>query len=166
MGDSAVEDDSESVFAVNEIVYWDPNEESLADGVEAEEGGAESEAQAISNETDEAADEASDEASGSWDGAVLNPVDGVNAGPSGKETFYNLDMSGVLDIMYEEGFEGDYWINEDGCKMFGDYIMVAADQSIRPLGTIVETSLGTGIVCDTGDFIFEYPYGLDVAVTW
>lgn len=101
-----------------------------------------------------------------WDGEVLTPSNGRIEGPSGQETFYNLDMSGVLNIMYGMGFSGDYWIRNDGCKMFGDYIMVAADLSIRPRGSIVQTSLGYGIVCDTGSFIYSNPYQLDIATCW
>ncbi len=105
----------------------------------------------------------------SWDGPVLNSVIGTVEGPSGKETYYNLPMDGVIDIMREEGFSEDeypYWVRDDGCKMLGDYIMVAADLSIRPRGSLVDTSLGKAIVCDTGEFIYTDPYQLDIAVTW
>ena len=101
-----------------------------------------------------------------WDGPVLTPSNGRIEGPSGQETYYNLDMSGVLNIMYANGFSGDYWVREDGCKMFGQYIMVAADLSIRPRGSIVQTSLGWGIVCDTGTFTYSNPYQLDIATCW
>jgi hypothetical protein len=50
--------------------------------------------------------------------------------------------------------------------MLGNYIMVAANLSTRPRGTIIETSLGTAIVCDTGSFVSSYPNGIDVAVNW
>lgn len=101
-----------------------------------------------------------------WDGNVLNPVIGTVMGPSGKETYYNLPMGGVIDIMRGYGYYGEYWVRSDGVKMLGDYIMVAADLSIRPRGSLVETSLGTGMVCDTGTFIYTNPYQVDIAVTW
>jgi hypothetical protein len=44
--------------------------------------------------------------------------------------------------------------------------MVAADFKIRPRGTIVDTTLGKGMVCDTGEFIYSSPYALDIATTW
>ena len=44
--------------------------------------------------------------------------------------------------------------------------MIAANWEIRPLGTIIETSLGWSIVVDTGTFVEEYPYGVDIAVDW
>lgn len=99
-------------------------------------------------------------------GAHLTAYAGVFNGPSGLETYYNLDMSGVIANMHALGFSGDYWVRDDGVKMFGNYVIVAADLSIRPRGSLVETSLGTGIVCDTGSFIYYNPYQLDIAVAW
>ena len=97
---------------------------------------------------------------------VLTPRKGVNQGPTGKETWYNMDMTGVLYLMNDLGYtyeEYPYWIREDGVKMFGDYVMAAADLSIFPKGTIVESSLGTAMIVDTGDL---EPYQLDIAVNW
>lgn len=102
----------------------------------------------------------------SWNGSVLTPSAGVNYGPSGKETYYNLNMSGVISIMRGMGYTGEYWVRNDGCKMLGDYIMVAANLSVHPRGSLVETSLGTGIVCDTGGFAAGNPNQLDIATTW
>lgn len=101
-----------------------------------------------------------------YTGPVLTRELGRIAGPSGQETYYNLDMTGVIEIMRSQGYDYGYWIRGDGVKMFGDFVMVAADLSIRPRGSLVETSLGTGIVCDTGDFIWQDPYQLDIAVAW
>jgi hypothetical protein len=94
---------------------------------------------------------------------------GVYQGPSGKETYYNLDMSGVVSIMRGIGYseaEYPYWIREDGVKMLGNYVMVAANFNIRPRGTVIETSLGTGLVCDTGSFASYNSSQLDIAVSW
>lgn len=102
----------------------------------------------------------------SWDGPILNRVNGTVEGPSGKETYYNLNMSGVISIMRELDYDHEYWVREDGVKMFGPYVMCAANLEIRPKGSIVETSLGTAIVCDTGSFARENPYQLDIAVSW
>lgn len=105
-----------------------------------------------------------------WDRTgCINKRDGVYNGPSGFETYYNLPMQGVVKIMRNMGFDEQnwpYWERNDGCKMLGDYIMVAADFDIRPRGSIVETSKGKGIVCDTGDFIYINHTQLDIAVTW
>ena len=75
-------------------------------------------------------------------------------------------MSGVVSIMNNMGFDYEYWIRDDGVKMFGDYVMCAADLSIRPRGTILETSLGPAIVCDTGGFISIDSTRLDIATNW
>lgn len=81
-----------------------------------------------------------------WKGSVLNRYNGVNRGPSGKETYYNLNMNKIVDAMKRLGVNSEYWVRNDGVKMYGDYIMCAADLSVYPRGSIVETSLGTGIV--------------------
>ena len=99
-------------------------------------------------------------------GPKLTRSKGVNAGPSGKETYYNLPMGGVISIMRNHGYNNKYWVRSDGCKMFGKYIMIAADQRIRPLGSHVKTSLGMGIVCDTGGFIYSNSHQIDIAVAW
>ena len=102
-------------------------------------------------------------------GGHLTASAGVFQGPSGKETWYNLPMVGVIEIMREMGYSEEdypYSIRDDGCKMLGDYIMVAANLDIRPRGTIVHTSLGLGIVCDTGDFAKENETQIDIATNW
>ena len=99
----------------------------------------------------------------------LTAYAGVYQGPSGRETYYNLNMSLVVSYMRNLGYseeEYPYWVREDGCKMLGNYIIVAANLSTRPEGTILETSLGTAIVCDTGSFVNTYPNGIDIAVNW
>lgn len=97
---------------------------------------------------------------------TLNPYDGVYYGPSGKESYYNMDMNHVVELMQAAGYDMRYWIRRDGVKMLGDYVMAAADLSIRPKGTVLDTSLGRAIVCDTGEFIYKDRYALDVAVAW
>lgn len=101
-----------------------------------------------------------------WKGPVLSRSRGAIIGPSGKETYYNLNMSGVVSIMRNMGYSEEYWVRDDGCKMLGDYIMVAANLSLRPRGSIVETSLGKAIVCDTGGFAKHNPTQIDIATTW
>lgn len=101
-----------------------------------------------------------------WNGQALTAWAGVVDGPNGKETYYNLDMSGVVSIMQGLGYNYEYWVRDDGVKMYGDYVMVAADLDLRPRGSIYETSLGYGIVCDTGSFAYSDPYQTDIAVNW
>lgn len=96
-------------------------------------------------------------------GDVLTPEKGVNFYYGVMETYYNLDMSGVVDWMHSLGYQGDYWVRSDGVKMLGDYIMVACDYDWMPKGSIIETSLGLGMVCDTGEGGW---YWTDIAVAW
>lgn len=79
------------------------------------------------------------------------------------ETYYNLPMQRVIDRAHDCGINGETWTRDDGCKMLGDFVMVAGHESI-PLGTVVETSRGQGIVVDrhaTGDVELY-----DLAVEW
>ena len=101
-----------------------------------------------------------------WSGKKLNSYDGTVAGPNGKETYYNLNMSGVVKIMRNLGYNYEYWVRNDGVKMYGPFIMVAANLNLRPRGSIIKTSLGWGLVCDTGDFAKTNPTQLDIAVSW
>lgn len=99
----------------------------------------------------------------------LTKEKGVHQGPSGKETYYNLPMNGVVEIMRNMGYTEEqypFWIRDDGCKMLGEYIMIAANLELRPRGTIVDTSLGAGIVCDTGGFAAKNREQIDIAVNW
>ena len=99
-------------------------------------------------------------------GGRLSKSAGVFNGPSGKESFYNMNMSNVVNAMRARGNNARYWVREDGVKMLGDYVMVAANLSIRPKGTILPTSLGMGIVVDTGSFAARNPTQLDIATAW
>ncbi len=97
----------------------------------------------------------------------LNSFNGVYYGPSGKETYYNLNMSTVVSYMREQGNNDTYWVREDGAKMLGDYVMVAADLSTYSKGDIVDTSLGQGIVVDTGSFTTDGSgTKFDIATDW
>ena len=90
-------------------------------------------------------------------------------GPSGRETYYNLYMGNCVNYMRDLGYDEiqyPYWVRDDGAKMLGNYVMCAANWHIRPKGTIIPTSLGDAIVVDTGDFVAEFPNGVDLAVDW
>ena len=103
----------------------------------------------------------------STDPGVLTKQKGVNYNDNGnKETYYNLPMNGVINNAKAQGIEGEYWVREDGVKMYGDYVIVAANLDNYPRGSLVETSLGTGIVLDTGEFAVNNPEQFDIAVGW
>ncbi len=104
-----------------------------------------------------------------WSEGQITKERGGCMGPSGRETYYNLRMDNCVAYMRELGYdelEYPYWIRDDGAKMLGLYVMCAADWSHRPKGTLLETSLGTAIVVDTGEFVKDYPNGVDLAVDW
>ncbi len=96
----------------------------------------------------------------------LTASGGVNYYGDQKETYYNLNMSRVVDNAQNAGLEGEYWVREDGVKMYGDYVIVAANQDVHPYGTTVDTSLGEGIVLDTGTFATGNPTQVDIATEW
>ena len=101
-----------------------------------------------------------------WTGSKLTKSKGVNYGPIGKETYYNLNMSGVVRVMRNMGFDEvnyPYWVREDGCKMLGPYIMVASNFNHFPRGSVVECSRGIALVCDTGHLGWNH---LDLATNW
>lgn len=101
-----------------------------------------------------------------YSGDVLTPSKGVNYFGDQKETYYNLDMTTVINVAHNKGYTGDYWVRSDGCKMFGNYIIIAANYTVHPYGSIVNTSLGEGIVLDTGGFAYNNSTQVDIAVTW
>lgn len=98
--------------------------------------------------------------------SVLTPAMGVNWYGQQKETYYNLPMDIVVQYAHNRGIEGEYHVDERGVKYIGEYIMIAANQQVHPYGSLVETSLGTGIVVDTGGFALYNPQQVDIAVNW
>lgn len=93
-----------------------------------------------------------------YSSGVLTPSGGVNSFNGNTETYYNLDMSGVISNAQSMGIQGNYWVRDDGVKMYGDYVIVASQHD---KGTIIDTSLGTGIVLD------YCPAGtVDIATAW
>lgn len=103
-----------------------------------------------------------------YSGAVLTPSAGRIYGPSGVETYYNLDMSGVVANTKAAGIDGDYWVRNDGVKMYGGHVIAACDitGAVHNRYDIVETSLGSAMCMDTGAFAASDPYQIDIAVTW
>jgi len=98
---------------------------------------------------------------------VLTKKGGVNYYEGRKETYYNLPM----DRIYEKadknfGSHHKRWVDKRGVKYYGTYIIIAAPFDVYPYGTNVETSLGTGIVLDTGAFAETNKNQIDIAVDW
>lgn len=106
---------------------------------------------------------------GSWSGQRISRSRGSVMGPSGRETYYNLNMASCVSVMRSKGFSEKkypYAVRNDGVKTLGGYVMVAANLSIRPKGSFIMTSVGTGIVVDTGGFASRNPTQLDIATDW
>lgn len=79
------------------------------------------------------------------------------------ETWYDLPMENVIQRSQDAGIPCDYWVRDDGVKMFGPWVIVAAHPS-KIRYTFVDTSLGTGIILDTHETGDEELY--DIATTW
>ena len=80
-----------------------------------------------------------------------------------QETYYDLNMSVVMAACGG----GSYTVREDGAKIDQDgYVLVAANLSLYPRCTVVETSLGPGKVYDTGGFAAVNPEQFDLATDW
>jgi uncharacterized protein YabE (DUF348 family) len=85
-------------------------------------------------------------------------------GVSHRETYYDLDMGRVMQSCGQGGY---YTVRPDGAKVDRDgYILIAANYGMYPKCSLVETSLGTGKVYDTGGFAAKHPTGFDLATDW
>ncbi|MBI3889479.1 DUF348 domain-containing protein [Candidatus Saccharibacteria bacterium] len=81
-----------------------------------------------------------------------------------RETYYDLAMNVVMKSC---GAGGNYTVRPDGAKIDKDgYILIAANLARYPRCSLVETSLGTGKVYDTGGFAAKHPDGFDLATDW
>ena len=81
------------------------------------------------------------------------------------ETWYNLRMNKVIeraDAYY--GLSDVYAVREDGVKTYNDFVICAADWSVYPYGSLIETSLGTGIVLDA--HTAKDKNLVDIATSW
>jgi len=85
-----------------------------------------------------------------------------------QETYYDLSMSLVMQYRLKDGCgDGNYYIRDDGVKIDNEgYVLVAANLNRYPLCSVVETSLGTGKVYDTGAFAETNPEQFDIATDW
>ncbi len=85
-----------------------------------------------------------------------------------QETYYDLNMSGVMSIAAREcGVEPYYTVRDDGVKVDAEgYVLVAANLYNYPRCSVVETSLGLGRVYDTGGFAEVNSEQFDIATDW
>lgn len=95
--------------------------------------------------------------------AVLTARAGTITFNGHKETWYNLPMNRCVTRAQKMGIPAEMWIREDGVKMFGPWVIVAAHPS-KTRYTRIQTSLGEGIILDyhtTNDTEL-----IDIAVDW
>lgn len=98
---------------------------------------------------------------------TLTAEKGVNYYNGRKETYYNLPMENITENARKNGIRGKYWLREDGAKMWGHYVIIAAPLDVYPYGSIVKnTSMGDAIVLDTGGFAAENKNQIDIATGW
>ena len=79
------------------------------------------------------------------------------------ETWYDLNMSKVVQRAQNMGIPCDYWVRDDGVKMFGPWVICAGHPS-KIRYTFVQTSLGDGIILDTHEM--DDTELIDIATTW
>lgn len=98
--------------------------------------------------------------------SILTAAKGVNTFEGHKETWYNLKMTKVIQRTDKAfGMTDLYHIREDGVKMYGPWVIVAADPRVHGRYTLVETSLGTGICLDVHT-VEDDPELIDIATNW
>ena len=97
---------------------------------------------------------------------ILTPKGGVFNNPETgyTEKYYNLSMRRVVRRAQDMGIPAEYWVRDDGVKMFGPWVIVAAHPSVTRY-TRVQTSLGEGIVLDYHT-VKDGRTLLDIATTW
>ena len=79
------------------------------------------------------------------------------------ETWYDLPMQKVVQDAQQAGIPCEYWVRDDGVKMFGNWVIVASHPSVTKY-TFIETSLGTGIILDRHEMDNKDLY--DIATNW
>ena len=77
--------------------------------------------------------------------ASLGRIQNTNTGMT--ETWYDLPMDKVVKRAQDMGIPAEYYVREDGVKMFGPWVIVAAHPS-KIRYSRIQTSLGEGIILD------------------
>lgn len=80
-----------------------------------------------------------------------------------KETYYNLSMRKVVQQAQDKGIPCEYWIRDDGVKMFGPWVICASHPS-KTRYSRIQTSLGEGIILDR--HTVNDPDLIDIATAW
>ncbi|MBR1909201.1 MAG: hypothetical protein IJ821_01300 [Lachnospiraceae bacterium] len=94
---------------------------------------------------------------------VLTAVKGVNNFMGHTEKYYNLPMKRAVKRAQNMGIPCEYWVREDGVKMFGPWVICAAHPS-KIRYSRIDTSLGEGIILDT--HTVDDKELIDIATNW
>lgn len=98
--------------------------------------------------------------------SVLTAAKGINTFMGHQESWYNLKMTKVVqraDAYY--GLSDVYAIRKDGVKTYNGFVICAGNYQVHPYGSVVDTSLGTGIILDhTGKETDKTV--IDIATNW
>ena len=95
---------------------------------------------------------------------VLTAVKGVNNFCGHTEKYYNLSMRKVVKRAQDMGIPCEYWVREDGVKMFGPWVICAAHPSVTRY-TRIDTNLGPGIVLDYNT-VYTDKTLIDIVTAW
>lgn len=96
--------------------------------------------------------------------SILTAAKGVNNFMGHQETWYNLKMDKVVQRADRIYGVNPYWIREDGVKMYGPFVICAGAR--HRYGEVIDTSLGKGLILDTGKFEKDNPTLIDIATDW
>lgn len=79
------------------------------------------------------------------------------------ETWYDRPMGRVVQRAQDMGIPCEYWVRDDGVKMFGPWVICAGHPS-KVRYTRIDTSLGEGIILDTHEM--DDTELIDIATAW
>ena len=95
--------------------------------------------------------------------AILTATTGVHNYNGHLEKYYDLPMQRVVKRAQDMGIPCEYWVREDGVKMFGPWVICAAHPS-KIRYSRIDTSLGEGIILDT--HTVDDKELIDIATNW
>lgn len=97
--------------------------------------------------------------------SVLTAAKGVNKFMDHEERWYNLNMRRVVQRADKHfGLKDAYAIRPDGVKTYNGLVICAGARD--RYGEVIDTSLGKGIIIDSGSFEASDPTMIDIATDW
>ena len=90
-------------------------------------------------------------------------------GPNGLESYCQMDPNEFVQNLRDIGMDEEHypvWVRYDGMKMFGPYVICAANLEEHPIGSIVQGKFGEYIVVAATAEAQQIPEILKIAVDW